>query len=260
LAIFGLLRVKSWKIVGELTVWCFITGIGVTAGMHRLWTHRSYKAKTPYRFLLMILASMSNQGTIYHWCRDHRMHHKFSDTDMDPHNISRGFFYSHIGWLLLKKDVALIKERKKIHTQDLLDDWVVKLNYDLNPIWNQFWCFVVPGLYGMWSLNSFYSGFLIYGVLRLVMVWHATWCVNSVAHKFGNRPYRDINPAESLITSIFAYGEGWHNWHHTYPYDYATSEGGILSQWNPTKMFIDFFWLIGQTYGHKRKVIRKKSS
>ena len=75
----------------------------------------------------MILASMSNQGSIYHWTRDHRVHHKHSDTDADPHNINRGFFFSHIGWLLLKKHSQVKKAGNEINCQDLLDDWIVKL-------------------------------------------------------------------------------------------------------------------------------------
>ena len=87
---------------------------------------------------------------------------------------------------------------------------------------------------------------------------HSTWCVNSVAHTFGYRPYIDIPPSESLFTSLVANGEGWHNWHHAYPYDYAAAEDGIFLQWNHTKAFIDFLWMIGQTYDHKRKIIKKE--
>lgn len=254
MAIFGLLKIKSWYIFTEMILYYQICGLGVTAGMHRLWSHRSYKAKTPTRFLLMILASMSNQGSIYHWCRDHRTHHKFSDTSSDPHDINRGFFYAHMGWLMLKKDKDVIEAGKKIPSQYLLEDWVIKLNYRLNPFWNQFWCFIVPGIYGFYRLGSFWDGLFIFGALRWVIILHSTWCVNSVAHTFGYKPYKNIPPSENLFTSILANGEGWHNWHHTYPYDYATAENGILLNWNPTKAFIDFLWLFGQTYDHKRKV------
>lgn len=87
--------------------WAFIlwpiTGLGITAGVHRLWAHRSYNATLPYRFLLMLFNSIANQGPIYHWARDHRVHHKYSETDADPHNATRGFFFAHMGWLLVKK-------------------------------------------------------------------------------------------------------------------------------------------------------------
>ena len=80
-----------------------IGGLSITMGTHRLWSHRSYKAKDPTRFLLMLIISMSNQGSIYHWVRDHRVHHRYSDTEADPHNINNGFFFSHVGWLMTKK-------------------------------------------------------------------------------------------------------------------------------------------------------------
>lgn len=257
LALFGFLRC-SWTQCIQAVVVHQICNVGVTAGMHRLWSHKSYKAKAPTRFVLMILASITNQGSIYHWCRDHRVHHKFSDTVADPHDITRGFFYSHMGWLMLVKDQPVKDAGKQLDCSDLLNDWIVALNYKFNPLWDQFWCFVVPGLYGMWQYNSFIDGFLIFGALRWVMQLHSTWCVNSVAHTFGSRPYKDIPPCESLIASIFAIGEGWHNWHHAYPFDYATSEFGFLLQWNPTKVLIDLLSLVGQTYDHKRHVVTPK--
>ena len=248
------LTIISTKLIPEILFWYFFTSVGITAGNHRLWSHRSYKAKLPTRFLLMILCSIANQGSIYHWCRDHRTHHKHSDTVADPHNISRGFFYSHMGWLLLNKSNIVKNAGKNIVCTDLLDDWVVKINYDFHPYWNQFWCFIFPGIYGVWRFNSFIQGFLIFGVLRWVLVLHSTWCVNSVAHTYGNRPYSNIKSSESLFTALVANGEGWHNWHHTYPYDYATAESGIFYKWNPTKLFIDILWVFGQTYDHKRKI------
>ena len=85
-----------------------ITGLGITGGAHRLWSHRSYTATTPIRFLLMICNSMANQGCILHWARDHRVHHKFSEMEADPHDATRGFFFAHMGWLLVKKEKAVI--------------------------------------------------------------------------------------------------------------------------------------------------------
>lgn len=82
--------------------------IGITAGSHRLWAHKSYSASTPLKVLLMLWSSGAHQGSIFHWSRDHRLHHKFSDTELDPHSISRGFFFSHIGWLLVKKNPKLV--------------------------------------------------------------------------------------------------------------------------------------------------------
>ena len=257
LALFGFLR-STWSEVGQAIVLYQICGYGVTAGMHRLWSHRSYKAKLPTRVVLSLLASMTNQGSIYHWCRDHRVHHKFSDTESDPHDIGRGFFYAHMGWLMLQKDKPVKDAGKQLDCSDLLDDWTVALNHKLNPLWDQFWCFVVPGLYGVWQYDSFLKGFLIFGALRWTMEVHATWCVNSVAHTFGYRPYKDIKPCESFFTSLVANGEGWHNWHHAFPFDYATSEDGVLLQLNCTKFLIDCLSLVGQTSDFKRHIVKPK--
>merc|ERR1711935_867440 len=97
----------------------FWSGIGVTGGAHRLWAHRTYKAHWTIRTFLMLMFSIANQGTIYHWARDHRVHHAKSDTEADPHDITRGFFYAHMGWLLLKKAKAVKIAGKEIDCADL---------------------------------------------------------------------------------------------------------------------------------------------
>jgi stearoyl-CoA desaturase (delta-9 desaturase) len=249
---------ENYTDIFQVFLWYQICGLGVTAGLHRLWSHKSYKAKTPTKVLLMILASASNQGSIYHWSRDHRVHHKFSDTDADPHNINRGFFYSHVGWILLKTNKLTIEEGKKLDLSDLEDDKIVMLDKYLWPYDDIFFCYILPGIYTYIYYDSFMKGLFLFGFLRWTIQSHATWCVNSVAHSFGDRPFRkDIKPAENKWISLVALGEGWHNWHHTYPYDYACSDEGIFLRWNPTKLFIDVLGFFGQTYDHKRKVISK---
>lgn len=258
IAFIGLFHIDSWLLFAEILIWYIVCGLGITVGMHRLWAHKSFRAKSPLRFLLMILASMSNQGSILHWCRDHRVHHKKSDQDGDPHNINRGFFFSHCGWLFLNKNQKVKDAGKELNFDDLLRDPFIKINHKFDPFMNHFCCFIVPGLYGLWRFESSIYGFLLgmlyFGFIRWVIQLNATWCVNSVAHTFGTRPYKDIRPTESLFTSIIASGEGWHNYHHTYPYDYATSEYGFAKQYNLSKVFIDFMWYIGQAYDLKRHV------
>lgn len=99
--------------------------MGVTAGAHRLWAHRTYKATLPLRIVLMILQSAMLQNDIYEWVRDHRVHHKFTDTDADPHNAKRGFFFSHIGWLMLKKHKDVFSKGKTVDMSDISSDPVV---------------------------------------------------------------------------------------------------------------------------------------
>ena len=250
--------IYSLSLLFQFILWHHLGAIGITAGAHRLWSHRSYKAKFPTRVLLMILNSISNQGHIIYWCKDHRLHHKYSDTLADPHSSLHGFFYCHIGWLFYRKPKEVKEVMNTINVDDLYEDKVVMFQYKLFPWWNLFWCFVFPTLYGKYMFNSYWTGFIIFGILRWVFLLHATWCVNSIAHLYGNRPYKDISPRQSFITSILAVGEGWHNYHHVYPYDYATAEYGFLYEWNPTKLFIDFLYIIGQVYDRKKVTNVKK--
>jgi fatty-acid desaturase len=259
LALLGALRCGSWWTFAEVILWYQVIALGITVGCHRLWSHRSFKARVPTRIVLMLLASMANQGGIYHWSRDHRVHHKESDHKGDPHDSSRGFFYAHMGWLMLCKPDAVRLSGKSIDCSDLLKDPIVLLQYMLNPLWDHFWCFIVPGLYGIWRLGSFWDGLLLFGALRWTMLAHATWCVNSISHFFGYRPYINKPPADNLFTAIVACGEGWHNFHHAFPYDYTTAEHKWWHSINISSMIIDFTWFLGQTYDHKRKVITPPS-
>jgi stearoyl-CoA desaturase (delta-9 desaturase) len=161
---------------------------------------------------------------------------------------------------MLSKDQVVKEKGRALDCSDLLLDPFIRFNRTFDPVCNIFFCFVVPGVYGIWRLDSFWDGFLIFGVLRYAIELHATWCVNSVAHTFGYHPYKDIPPSENLFVSIIAGGEGWHNFHHTYPYDYATAEHNWWIQLNTGKMFIDFMYLIGQAYDCKRKILKPTES
>ncbi|CAI5714158.1 hypothetical protein KXD40_007950 [Peronospora effusa] len=230
-----------------------VTGLGITAGAHRLWSHRSYKAKLPLRVFLMLCNSMAFEGTIFEWSRDHRVHHKGSDTTADPHNSKRGLFFSHMGWVMVRKHKNVHLAGKKLDFSDLLADPVVtfQIRHYLKMV--LLMCYLVPTVVGYY-LGSPWAGFWVGGVFRHVWVLHMTWTVNSVTHFFGYKPYdRNIHAVENLLVALGALGEGYHNYHHKYPSDYATSEWGILSgQFNPTKAFIDFCALIGQAYDLKR--------
>jgi len=257
--IFGLIGLWKFQYVSWATTiwWCIgyvCAGIGITGGAHRLWAHRSYSAHWTVRALLMLFNSMASQGTIYHWARDHRAHHKFSETPSDPHNAQRGFFYSHMGWLLVKKDKAVIEGGRSIPMDDLLADPVVVFQKKLDPWWNLFWALGFPAIVPVyfWGENLA-NAFFVCGAWRYVFLLHATWTVNSIAHAWGERPYDpSINPRQNFWVACWALGEGWHNWHHKYPYDYATSEYGVLRNFNPTKLFIDAFAYLGLVWDRRR--------
>merc|ERR1711920_1214764 len=238
--------------------WAFmlwpISGFGITGGAHRLWAHRSYKANFAYRFVVMLANSIANQGTIYHWARDHRTHHFHSETVADPHDAIRGFWFAHLGWLYLKKDPRVAEAGRKVNCDDLRADKFVMFQKRNDPWWNLLWCFFIPGFVAqvVWG-ESFWNGFFVPGCLRYLWVLHCTWLVNSAAHLWGSRPYDPAsNPAENPLVAVASIGEGWHNWHHKYPFDYAASEYGITCQFNPTKMIIDMCASIGLVSDRKR--------
>jgi stearoyl-CoA desaturase (delta-9 desaturase) len=228
------------------------SALGITAGVHRLWAHKSYKAGLPLRVILMIFNSMANQGSIFHWARDHRVHHLYSDTIADPHDANRGFWFSHVGWLVFKKNPAVLEAGKKINMGDLQNDPVVMLQKTADPFWNLLWCFAFPAFVSMSWGETLWNGFLLAGVLRYVALLNATWAVNSVVHACGTKPYNPSHrTTENGWVSLFAIGEGWHNWHHAFPYDYAAAELGALSQFNPTKVFIDAMAWLGFAWDRK---------
>jgi stearoyl-CoA desaturase (delta-9 desaturase) len=237
--------------------WAFIMyiigGFGITVGAHRLWSHRSYKATFSLRVIMMVFNSVAAQGTIFHWARDHRVHHKHSETKRDPHNAARGFFYAHVGWLMLKKEECVKEAGRKLDMSDLEADSVVAFQKRYGVLCQVFWAFIFPTFVAakLWN-EDMLNAFLVAGMLKYVVTLHFTWCVNSVAHMWGDRPYDPHqNPAENLAVAIGALGEGWHNWHHAFPYDYACSELGISKQFNPSKLLIDTFAAIGLAYDRK---------
>lgn len=243
----------QWKTIAAAYIFYVLGGLGITAGAHRLWAHRSYKAKMPLRILLACLQSMAFENSIYEWSRDHRVHHKFSETDADPHNALRGFFFAHIGWLLCRKHPDVKTKGQQIDLGDLIADPIVRFQHR-NYLASVFlFCFVLPTLvpYLFWG-ETLYNSFYVCSLLRYVVTLHATWLVNSAAHLWGRRPYdKTINPSENRSVSIWALGEGFHNYHHTFPWDYATSELGY--DLNLTKLFIDTFAKLGWAY--ERKVV-----
>lgn len=232
---------------------CFLaSALGVTAGAHRLWSHRSYKASFPLRIFLAIANSMSFQNDIYEWARDHRVHHKYSETDADPHNAVRGFFFSHIGWLLVRKHPDVIEKGRKLELSDLKADKVVMFQRKYYKLSVLLMCFAVPmGVpWYLWG-ESLWVGYFIPALLRYALVLNATWLVNSAAHMWGNRPYdHNINPRENKFVTFSAIGEGFHNYHHTFPFDYASSEFGC--KLNLTTCFIDFMCFLGLAKDRKR--------
>jgi stearoyl-CoA desaturase (delta-9 desaturase) len=223
-----------------------ITKFGITAGLHRLWAHRSYNANFGFKVFLMLLISIANQGSIFHWSRDHRAHHLYADTDKDPYNARRGFFFCHVGWLLVHKNPDMLKAGREMDMSDLFADKIVMFHKRYDPWWNYAWCFVFPAMLAHYMGDSWINGFLVPGVFRYMWVLNTTWCVNSIVHTYGDdKPYNpDHGTTESRLVSILTLGEGWHNWHHAYPWDYAAAELGNNSIQNFKRGDIFFVFVL----------------
>ena len=239
----------SWVLFPVLFV---CSNFGVTAGVHRYWTHKSYKATLPWQIILMCLYSISMQNDILEWCRDHRVHHKYSETSADPHNAKRGFFFAHIGWLMMKKHPGIIIKGRNIDISDLKRDPVVMFQHRHYALLSLVFSVLLPMLIPcyFWNENP-WTAFVFLVVFRYVITLHSTWLVNSAAHLWGSRNYdKNINPSDNRIVSFAAIGEGWHNYHHTFPYDYGTSEWG--PRINLSTIIIDLAAAVGMVYDRKQ--------
>ncbi|XP_030750838.1 acyl-CoA Delta(11) desaturase-like [Sitophilus oryzae] len=226
-------------------------GFGVTAGAHRLWSHRSYKAKWPLRVILTFCNTLAFENSVIEWSRDHRVHHKYSETDADPHNAKRGFFFSHMGWLLCKKHPEVKSKGKQLDMSDLYADPIIRFQHKYYMILMPLICFILPVPIPMFLWGETFVNAYSLNILRYVFTLHATWLVNSAAHMWGDRPYdKYINPSENKMVSVLALGEGWHNYHHTFPWDYKTAELGQYST-NFSTALIDMFAKIGWAYDLK---------
>ncbi|XP_076672876.1 acyl-CoA Delta-9 desaturase-like isoform X2 [Andrena cerasifolii] len=239
-----------------------LSGLGITAGAHRLWAHKAYNAKRPLQVLLMILNTIAFEDAAIDWARDHRVHHKYSETNADPYNAKRGFFFAHIGWLLCRKHPDVREKGKGVDISDLENNPVLAFQKRYYNVLMPVLCFVIPTVLPVLCWNETWSNaFFASTILRYVYTLNATWLVNSAAHIYGNKPYdKFIDPCENLGVAVMALGEGWHNFHHVFPWDYKTSELGNY-RFNATTAFIDFFAKIGWAYDLKvipRDIVRKR--
>lgn len=228
-----------------------IGGFGITAGAHRLWAHRAYKAKWPLRLLLTAFNTLAFQDAVIDWARDHRVHHKYSETHADPHNANNGFFFSHVGWLLCRKHPDVREKGKRIDLSDLYADPILRFQKKYYLILMPLVAFIIPTWIPMHFWGETFGNAYCLNLTRYVITLNATWLVNSAAHMIGWRPYdRNISPSENTLVCAFALGEGFHNYHHTFPWDYKTAELGKYSL-NFSTALIDFFAKIGWAYDLK---------
>jgi stearoyl-CoA desaturase (delta-9 desaturase) len=227
----------SWPMVLVAFIIISLTGISITAGYHRLYSHRAYKTKLFVEIPLLFLGTMAGQGSILRWANDHRLHHKHVDTDLDPYSINKGFWYAHILWLFEKPDpinpgvVADLIKNKLIVFQDR---YYSVLFFISN---------ILVSLGIGWWLNDFIGAFFLSWWVRLFVVHHCTWFINSLAHTWGSKSYyKELSAVDNYLISILTFGEGYHNYHHYFASDYRN--GVKWYHFDPTKWLI---WVLNKT-------------
>ena len=236
----------SWWTIVFAVVRYQLTSFGVTAGYHRLFAHPTYKAATILKVFLLLLGAAAFQGPALIWAALHRAHHWFGDTERDPYCILRGKRHAHMGWVMRRTfpDLKLVKDLLK----DRLVCWQNKFDIPLELSM----CFGVPALIG-WAWGEVAGSLFVAGFIRLVIQWHLTFSVNSVAHWWGENKWLPENTsrATSWIVSCFLGGEGRrHDWHHFVDSkDYRV--GGLFDP-DFAKWFIWVCWFFGLAWDLRR--------
>lgn len=209
-----------------------LTVLTITAGYHRYYTHRAYECSRVVQFFYLVIGAFSMENPVLNWASNHRYHHQFEDTDRDPYNIRRGFFWAHFKWMFYQdppnRPFANVPDLKK----DSLVQWQFRNYWPLVILG----VIVVPTLLGA-CFGRPLGGLLWGGFLRMVVVHHVTFMINSAAHTFGRKTHSaEATARDSLWLAVLALGEGYHSYHHAYPADYRI--GVRAHHFDPGKWFI----------------------
>ncbi|KAF4624984.1 hypothetical protein G7Y89_g13182 [Cudoniella acicularis] len=201
-----------------------------------LWSHKAYSSSSILEIYLSVAGAACFQGSIIEWCKDHRRHHRYVDTDQDPYSINKGFWHAHMGWLLWKQT----SKRNEVDVSDLQSNpiaaWQDRNFSTIAILAGLVFPTIVAGIFwGDWK-----GGLVYAGILRIFFFQQATFCVNSLAHWLGSQPFDDTHsPRDHIFTALVTFGEGYHNFHHEFPFDYRN--GIKWHQYDPSKWMI-FTW------------------
>jgi stearoyl-CoA desaturase (delta-9 desaturase) len=241
-----------------------LSGLGITLGFHRLFAHRSFKAKPWLKNVLAVLGSFSIEGAVIYWVADHRRHHTYTDKPGDPHSphleetegvkgVLLGLWHAHMGWFFRDEHTNV-----KRFTPDLLKDQALKRISKLFPLWIVV-SLTLPAVIGLVvtrSLGGMFSAFLWGGLVRVFFLHHITWSINSICHFFGKRPFKSNDMStNNWILSVISFGEAWHNNHHAFP---SSAVLGLeRSQPDPAAALLRGLERVGAVYDVKRPSYRE---
>jgi stearoyl-CoA desaturase (delta-9 desaturase) len=239
-------RVLHWHDLAVFTLTYVVTGLGVTVGFHRYLTHRSFETSRPMRAVLAALGSAAIEGPVISWVADHRKHHAYADEEGDPHSphvghggglggILRGLFHAHLGWLFVHNQ----RGSKERFAADLLRDPVIRFVDRSFVLWAVLGLALPFGL-GMaigGTMIAGLTGLLWGGAVRIFVVHHLTYSINSLCHVFGRRPFDTDDQSRNLAwLAPFTFGEAWHNNHHAFPTSAIQGLGRL--QFDPSALVI----------------------
>lgn len=221
----------------------FACGLSITVGYHRLFSHRSHNAKWPLVLFYSIFGAGSFQNSIIEWCSDHRRHHKMTDSEDDPYSASRGFWYSHIGWILLEEENFT---NDFSNVKDLQESKIIMWQHRNVFLIGALSGLILPAIIGLTigGISGAVGCFVWAGLARVVFVHHGTFLINSAAHIWGKQPYSEENSSrDSFWLAFLTFGEGYHNFHHTFQADYRN--GHKWYHMDPSKWWIQSFKYLG---------------
>jgi len=229
--------------------WMIFTGVAITGGYHRLFSHKAYDARSPYKLFMLFFGAAAFENSALKWSSDHRNHHKFVDTPQDPYNIKQGFWHAHMGWVMVRNTTRDPKTRYD-NVPDLVKDPLVDFQNRHYVKIGVFFGFILPtAIASIWGDPL--GGFFIAGFLRTVINHHFTFSINSFAHLIGSQPYSDKDSSrDSWVLALVTYGEGYHTYHHRFPTDYRN--GIRFYHWDPTKWLIKGVEAMGLTYNLRK--------
>ena len=206
-------------------------GFSICAGYHRFFSHKSYELSPAVQYVFAFFGAMAAQNSILWWSSSHRVHHKYVDRDWDPYNIRRGFWWAHMFWIFYKNNGSDFE-----NAPDLLQNPVVMWQHRWHKVILILGGFGIPTLIGA-AFGHPIGGLLWGGFLRLVVIHHTTFFVNSLAHSLGEPVYNaDVSARDNWLVALVTLGEGYHSFHHRFPADFRN--GIRWYHWDPAKWLI----------------------
>ena len=238
--IYSLIVGVKWENIALAVFYFLAAGLSITGGYHRLFSHKTYRAAWPLRLFYLLFGAAGVQNSVINWSSDHRRHHADTDHDEDPYNARKGFWWSHVGWVLFKDRL-----RNLDNAGDLFKDPLVAFQHKYYVPLAVLMVAVVPATIGL-AWGDPLGAFLWAGMIRLVFQYHSTFSINSLAHMFGRKPYnKAISARDNGIVALITLGEGYHNFHHQFPGDYRN--GVRAWHFDPTKWIVKTFSWVGIT-------------